>query len=63
MTWAYTILLSWEGTLKNKKKLMPVQIMNNAGINIVTNVSIFSHSASMNSIFNENIEMNNGSYT
>ena len=42
---------------------MPVQIMNNAGINIVNNVSIFSHSASMNSIFSENIEMNNGSYT
>ena len=40
--------------LENKKKLMPVRIMNSAGMNsknIVNNVSIFSDGVAMNSDF------------
>ena len=42
MTWTFTILPSWEENAKNKKKLMPIQIMNSVSLNnkdIVNSIS------------------------
>ena len=48
--------------IKNKKKLTPIQIMNNVGLNnknIVNNVSVFNDNYTMN--MGSNNEMNNNS--
>ena len=55
-TWVFIILSLCEKNLENKKKLMPVRILNSVCLiskNIVNNVGIYNESDAMNSSFKE----------